>query len=285
MVEPLRFFTFLAPNMSGVYAFLSRYIGRKLGCATELKVGSCYEQLAAEVDVGFVCGLPYVEFSRQHTVSSIEPIAAPVLQGERYAGKPIYFSDIIVHRDSPYSSFADLRGCSWSYNEQQSQSGYGIVCYHLACLGETSGYFGRLVNAGFHERSIRLVAAGKVDASGIDSHVLAIALRNHPELASSVRVIDSLGPSTIQPVVVARRLPAQLRADLQCILLEMRSDPEAHHALARGFIDRFVPVCDSNYDDIRAMRAVAESVQSLTNEKTPVSCPSEPWSGPATVRS
>lgn len=263
MGRTLRFVTFLAPNMLGVYRFVARYVSKKLCCATELRIGSCYEQLASEVDVGFVCGLPYVEFIRRQTTLNIEPIAAPVLGGERYGGKPIYFSDVIVHRDSRFSSFADLRGCTWSYNERQSQSGYGIVSYHLACLGETSGYFGRTVNAGFHEHSIRLVAAGEVHASSIDSQVLAIALRNSPRLAASVRVIDSLGPSTIQPVIVARRLPAPLRADLQSVLLEMGSDHEARAVLARGFIDRFVPVTDDTYDDIRAMRDVAESVQCL----------------------
>ena len=269
MKSKLRFVTFLAPNMLGVYRFVARYVGRKLGCATELRVGSYYEQLAAEVDVGFVCGLPYVEFTRRQTFLSIEPIAAPVLHGERYGDKPIYFSDVIVHRDSVFSSFADLRGCTWSYNERQSQSGYGIVSYHLACLGETSGYFGRTVKAGFHEHSIRLVAAGEVDASSIDSGVLAIALRDFPELAASVRVIDGLGPSTIQPVIVARRLPAQLRADLQSVFLEMGSDHEARAVLARGFIERFVPVSDGSYDDIRAMRDVAESVQCLGRRREP----------------
>ena len=263
MAGTLRFVTFLAPSMFGVYRFIARYAGRKLGCATELRVGSSYEQLETEVDVGFVCGLPYVELTRRQTVVSVEPIAAPVIQGERYSGKPIYFSDIIVHRESRFSSFADLRGCTWSYNERLSQSGYGIISYHLACLGETRGYFGRIVNAGFHQRSLRLVVAGKVDASSIDSHVLAVALRNHPELAAALRVIDTLGPSTIQPIVAARRLPAPLRADLQSVLLEMHSDPEARAVLARGFIDRFVPVSDRSYDDIRAMRAAAQTVQCL----------------------
>jgi phosphonate transport system substrate-binding protein len=280
MGRALRFVTFLAPNMLGVYGFIARYVGRELGCSTELRVGSCYEELAAGVDVGFLCGLPYVEFGCRQSVLSVEPIAAPVLQGERYDGKPIYFSDVIVHRESLFSSFADLRGCTWSYNEQQSHSGYGIISYHLACLGETSGYFGRLVNAGFHERSIRLVAARKVDASGIDSQVLAIALRNNPALAASLRVIGTLGPSTIQPVVTSRRLPA-LRADLQSILLEMSSDPEALDVLAHGFIDRFVPVSDDSYDDIRAMRDAARSVQCLASsgEETLVSLESGALAG------
>jgi ABC-type phosphate/phosphonate transport system substrate-binding protein len=79
MASTLRFVTFLAPNMFGVYRFVARYVSKKLGCATELKVGSHYEQLAAEVDVGFVCGLPYVVFTRRQTTLSIEPIAARAL--------------------------------------------------------------------------------------------------------------------------------------------------------------------------------------------------------------
>ena len=56
-----------------------------------------------------------------------------------------------------------------------------------------------------------MVAAGEVDASAIDSQVLAVAMRDDPGLARSLRVVDALGPSTIQPVAVSRRVPAELR--------------------------------------------------------------------------
>src|SRR5262245_45508563 len=95
---PLRFATFLATNMLPVYRFITRRVAERLGRPTELTVGSCYEQLGAEVDVGFVCGLPYVELARRAD-PPVEPLAAPVLQGERYAGRPVYFSDVIVRRD------------------------------------------------------------------------------------------------------------------------------------------------------------------------------------------
>jgi len=92
-----------------------------------------------------------------------------VLDGDRYGGRPIYFSDVIVHRDSAFRSFADLRGRSWAYNEPLSHSGYGITRYHLLRMGETGGYFGEVIEAGFHEESIRMVARGEVHASAIDS--------------------------------------------------------------------------------------------------------------------
>jgi phosphonate transport system substrate-binding protein len=159
-MRPLRFGTFLAPCLYPMYEFITRYVGARLGCATELFVGSSYEQLATEADAGFVCGLPYVQLARR-TAPPIEPLAAPLLQGQRYDGRPIYFSDVIVHRDSPCRTFADLRGCSWSYNERHSQSGYGIMRHHLVRLGETDGYFAKVVEAGWHERSIRMVCSVK----------------------------------------------------------------------------------------------------------------------------
>jgi phosphonate transport system substrate-binding protein len=259
--RPLRFATFLAPNMFPVYEFITRYVGDRLGVPTALGVGSCYDGLAEQAEVSFLCGLAYIELVRQG--EPIEPIAAPLLQGERYRGRPVYFSDVIVRRDSPFRSFADLRGRSWSYNEPYSHSGYGITCYHLVRLGETNGFFGRVVQAGWHERSIRLVHAGAVDASAVDSQVLAVVLRDHPRLAAGLRVIDSLGPSTIQPVAVASWLPETLKADLRAVLLELAEDPTARRHLARGFVERFVAVSDASYNDLRRMRAACAAASFL----------------------
>jgi phosphonate transport system substrate-binding protein len=261
--KPLRFITFLAPNLFDVYAFITRHVGARLGLATELIVGSAYAEMAAWADVGFMCGLPYVELKDRHGLD-LEPLAAPVLAGPRYGGRPVYYSDVIVRRDSPVRTFADLRGRSWAYNEPLSHSGYGITRYRLVQLGETNGFFSRVVEAGWHERAIRLVCAGEVDASAIDSQVLAIALRDQPELARCLRVIDTLGPSPIQPIVAGPRLAAGLKADLRSVLVQMDQDPIARERLAQGFVKRLVHVTDATYNVIRAMRAAVEAADFLT---------------------
>lgn len=185
-------------------------------------------------------------------------MAAPVLAGGRYRGEPIYFSDVIVARESSVRSFADLRGRSWAYNDRNSHSGYNLTRYELVKRGETGGYFSRVVEAGSHQRSMRLVADGGVDGAAIDSQVLAVELREHPDLAARLRVIDAFGPSTIQPVLAATRLPAELRDAVRDVLLHLHEDPTAREALAYGFVERFVEVDDARYDDIRGMLAAAE---------------------------
>lgn len=256
----LRFATCLAPSVKPMYEFVAVYVGERLGLPAELVECDDYDRFdaALEDDVHFVCSLPYVLRARRG-VPPVEVVAAPVLRGARYGGRPIYFSDVVVRRDAPFRSFTDLRGAAWAYNEPLSHSGHGVVRYHLARLGLGNGFFGRVVEAGFHQVALAMVRRGEVDAAAIDSQVWEVALRDDPSLGEELRVIESLGPSTIQPVTVARRLPWRLRRGIRRALLAMGGDPRAREGLALGLVERFVPVDDVSYQDIRAMRDVADA--------------------------
>lgn len=256
----LRFGSFLAPNMTPVYQAIADAVGERLGMTTELIIEEDYESCRNDVnDICFVCSLPYVTFEREG-ISPAVPIAAPVLQGERYQGRPIYFSDIIVHTDSDAASFLDLRGRSWCYNEPLSQSGYGVTRHHLVTLGETEGFFGAVVQSGFHEESIRWVAEGRVDASAIDSQVLAVEIRNRPELRGEIRVIDAIGPSTIQPLAVSKRFDEEFRERVRRVLVDFHLRESGREILDHGLIEKWVPVDASSYDDIRDMLEACEAV-------------------------
>jgi phosphonate transport system substrate-binding protein len=255
---PLRFATFLAPNMLPVYRFLADRIADRLGRPVELVVGRSFDEFErGKADLGVICGLPYVWLAARRP-PPVELLAAPVLAGDRYAGRPVYYSDVIVRRDSPISCLEELRGYSWAYNEPASQSGHTVTLYSLVRMGAEPGFFARVVEAGFHQRAIRLVAGGAVDAAAIDSQVLAIELRDHPQLAG-LRVVGSFGPSTIQPVVAASRLPEQLKDQVREFLVKLGDDPTARPVLDHGLIRRFSPVDDDAYDDIRAMLATVEA--------------------------
>jgi phosphonate transport system substrate-binding protein len=257
--DRLRFGTYLAPNVLPVYETVTEEVGRRLGIQTELVIETSYESCEQDLnEVCFVCSLPYVQFERRG-LHLAEPVAAPVLHGARYQGRPIYFSDVIVRRESPFRSFLDLRGRSWAYNEPLSHSGYGITRYHLVELGETNGFFGAVVEAGYHQEAIRMVAEGEIDGSAIDSQVLAVELRDDPGLADRIRIVESLGPSTIQPVAVSRRVPGDLRDAIRDVLVTMAGDPDVRRRLAQGLVERFVPVDEASYDDIRMMVDACEA--------------------------
>lgn len=255
----LRFGTFLAPNMLSTYEAMAATVGARLGMSVEVVVETDYTRCVEDVnDICFVCSLPYILFERQGR-SPAEPIAAPVLIGDRYGGLPIYFSDVIVHRDNPARSFFDLRGASWAYNEPMSQSGYGVTRHHLLSLGEVNGFFGAVIEAGFHETAIQMVRNGQVDASAIDSQVLEVAMAEDPTLAEDLLIIDTLGPSTIQPIAVTKRFSPELRKAIQDALVDLHHDPSTKAAMARGRIDRITAVRPEDYDDIRAMLDACEA--------------------------
>lgn len=255
----LRFGTFLAPNIMPVYRAIVEAVGRALDMETVLVAETDYENCAKDVnDVCFICGLSYVDLGRRGHAPAI-PVAAPVLQGKRYSGRPIYYSDVIVRRGSSIRTFLDLRDHSWAYNEPLSQSGYGITRYSLLKLRETHGFFSKVISAGYHEESIRLVASGEADGSAIDSQVLAVAMRENPALARELRIVGALGPSTIQPVVVSKRLSPELRAQITDVILSIHNDPVTRERLSLGLVDRFVRVGPESYDDIRAMLNACEA--------------------------
>jgi phosphonate transport system substrate-binding protein len=264
----LRFATFLAPNMLPVYRSLAERIGDRLGRPVELVVGTSFDQFdQGEADLGVICGLPYVWLADRHP-PPVEPLAAPVLSGERYGGRPVYYSDVIVRHDSRITCLEELRGCSWAYNEPASHSGHTVTLYGLVRMGARPGFLGRVVEAGFHQRAIRLVHAGAVDAAAIDSQVLAVERRDHPGLAD-LRIVGSFGPSTIQPVVAASRLPDAWKREVRELLVSLGDDPSARPMLAQGFIERFAAVDDGAYDDIRAMLATIRAAGWTSLTQTP----------------
>ena len=120
-----------------------------------------------------------------------------------------------------------------------------------------------MIEAGFHDHSIRLVREKMVDASAIDCHVLALALRDDPSLMREVRIIDSLGPSTIQPVVAAEWLPDDLRDQIRQSLVDLADDARGRAWLARGLLERFVSVDESSYDDLRRMQRACTAANFL----------------------
>ena len=260
-MKALVFANFLAPNMTSVYSAVAARVGQALGVPATLIEGHDYQQLRdGSVGMAFLCGLPYVRLS-QDQPGMLRPLAAPILDEARYQDRPVYFSDVIVRRDSPFRSFGDLRGHTWAHNDPASLSGCLLVRYQLWQMGESEAFFSRVTFSGFHHKSIRQVVDGEVDASAIDSQVLGVECLRNLDLARQIRTIAVLGPSTIPPIVATSSVPEEIQARAGDVICALARDPVSRDVLASGLIRRFTPIDDSAYDDIRQVMAVVDQTR------------------------
>jgi phosphonate transport system substrate-binding protein len=264
MTFSLKAISIQSESMADTCRQITRYLGDKLGLATEFINDISWPEREARLDagqahLGWICGLPYVWKADQQP-APVELVAAPVMQHPRYQQQPVYFSDVIVRRDSSYTTFADLRGAAWAYNEPHSQSGYNITRYHLASLGENNGYFGQVVAAGSHLRAIELVLNRGIAASAIDSTVLELEFQVRPWLKEKLRIIEALGPSPMPPWVVSTKVPPELRQAIREVFWQMHKTEAGQAILAKGQLMRLMPVEDSDYDPIRKMAKMAAGV-------------------------
>ncbi len=255
----LRFANFLSPILQGTYEQIAHYVGQRLALPTTLHTGQSLAEFASgQADVGFLCGLLYVRL-KQCEDCPVELLAAPVLLPERYANQPVYFSDVIVRRDSPYTSFEHLQGHTWAYNERASHSGCNLVCYSLLERRKPPHYFGQTIKSGSHLASLQMVLDGEADAAAIDSHILDVVLQRNPALTEQLRIVAMLGPSAIPPIVVAKRLSPALKDRLRTVLTSMHRDPMAACSLHKGLIRHLAPVTDEHYNGIRHMLAIVQT--------------------------
>src|SRR4051794_22285982 len=109
---PLRAVSYLAPNLFGFYEAISAALARALGTEAELIEGALDPLedpalLNDEIDLAFICGLPYTLISRDHP-DQLAILAAPVMAPPRYGDRPVYFADVIVNASSPAQTFKDL---------------------------------------------------------------------------------------------------------------------------------------------------------------------------------
>ena len=265
MIDKLVLSSCQAPNMDFLVADLAVYLSERLSLPVEACLDIPWQQREdlldeGQIDLCWICGLPYVQKADVNP-SRIKLLAAPVMSAARYLNSPIYFSDVVVRRDSTYQHLADLRGARWAYNEPGSQSGYNVVRYALAMLGERDGFFGPVVESGAHQTSLQMILNGQIDGSAIDSTVLEQELRNDPSIASQIRVIDTFGPSPIPPLVTALEMNDETRLRVLDSLTGMETDAHGREILAKASLVRFIAVSDKDYDPIREMSQAAKDVR------------------------
>jgi phosphonate transport system substrate-binding protein len=267
----LRLRTYLTPSVPrSLFVYLAGYLGERLGVATELQIETRHSGpprglpdpfSEGELDVGFFCAPPYIWLQeRPNPPVELVPFGL-VFDDPRGAGRPVYFSDIVVRADHPARTFADLVDARWGYNDRESLSGYYSVLQTAAEHGADASFLGRLHDMGSHLASLRAIRRGVIDAAAIDSTVLALRWRRDGALRADLRVVHGLGPWPIQPIVMRRSLPARLRAALTSAVGALAEAPERRRALRRWLVSGVAPMTDADFDVERAALARAQALE------------------------
>ena len=202
--------SYLAPNSFTFYQSVTAALARSLSVEITFHQSMLDpledpEFMNSQLDLAFICGLPFIRHHQRYP-DQFQVLAAPVMQAQRYCDRPIYFSDLIVNRASSVHQVSDLSGKIFGYNDQGSNSGYYVMKWYLAKHNYPNDFFSDWVETSSHQHSLHRVLEGSIDSAALDSIVLERSLQIHPEWKDAIRVIQTIGPSPIPPIIVATHL-------------------------------------------------------------------------------
>jgi len=181
---------------------------------------------------------------------NLEPLVAP----QAY-GKSVYYSYIIVPRDSEVESFEGLRGKVFAFTDPQSNTGCLVPNYMLARMDETpESFFKEHFYSYAHDESIKAVAQKVADGAAVDSLIWDYADKTNPEFTSQTKIIQTSPPYGIPPIAVRPGLDPDIKQKLKEAFLQAHNDPPGKKLLDSMMIEKFVELDDSLYDSVREMK-------------------------------
>ena len=255
----LRLKTYLTPSMpQEFYLSMIKYRNKKLGTSIQLM----FETHRAgpdrnkpdpfslyQIDIGHFCASSYIWLSRRNP-SPVELLSViPIFKDARAKGRPVYFADVIVNRKKFINRFEELKGKTWGYSNEGSESGYYSVLQKLSKLNQTpSSFFKNAIKQDSHVASIQNVVAGTIDGASIDSNVLSLRHKQDKNLKHQIKIIETWGPFPLQPFVIRKGFDKNLKQEITQALQEMNRDPKYKKILENNLIEGFNPVYEKDFE-------------------------------------
>jgi phosphonate transport system substrate-binding protein len=179
-------------------------------------------------------------------------------------GNPGYWSFLVVHKDSPYTSVDEIvknaKDLNFANGDPNSTSGYLIPNYYLwAQRGiDPMKTFKRVVNAN-HETNLLSVANTKVDFATCNTEVYSKIQKTQPEMAALVKPIwrSPLIPS--DPLVWRKDLPKDLKARIKGFVLSygcVGADAERERQVLAGLSSGWAPFNESSNRQLLPIREI-----------------------------
>jgi len=237
------------------------WIAARAGIALEViddRTPARLDELWQRADLGAaaMCGYPLATWKQGPRPV---PLAAPAPSPGRFAGRAVYWTDIVVRADSRLERDDDLAGACFGWTAEHSQSGYHAPRRHFAARALARGgrFFGTVVGPLVTPRSVvGAILDGSIDAGPLDAYWHELLRRHEPGTAARLRVVARTEEAPIPCFVAASAIPDALRERLVEAFLDAASAESLHGVLVDLALAGFARVAADDYD-VLAERAHA----------------------------
>lgn len=234
------------------YKEIVDYVGKRVGIPVEMVQRESYDEMdnlleKGEVKIAFICSGPYVK--------NKDKFGVQLLVAPQSYGKPFYHAYIIVHKDSPIKSLADLKGKTFAFTDPKSNTGKLVPTYMIAKNFHQTPeqFFSKITYTKSHDKSIEAVAKKIVDGASVDSLIYDYAAKKNPIYTNLTKIVEKSQPYGIPPVVVTKDFDPNIKEKIKQAFLNMHNDPEGKRILEGIMVDKFIVPKDSDYDSVREM--------------------------------
>ncbi|MEF2966750.1 phosphate/phosphite/phosphonate ABC transporter substrate-binding protein [Paenibacillus sp. M1] len=240
---------------------LEKLLSDKIGIPVEVSVSTDYNTIieamaSKKVDVGFLPPTAYV-------LAKEKGAAEVILQAQRYGVKDetgeatdelvdFYKAMIIVKKDSPIQSVADLKGKKIAYQNVTSSAGYVWPAAALMDAGIDPLKDVEPITVKGHDQAVLAVLNGDVDAAGIFQDARNTVKNDYPTVFENTRVLTYTEEIPNDTVSVRSDMSQEWIEKLQNAFIEIGQEEEGHKIISEIYThEGYVKSDDSMFDTVR----------------------------------
>jgi phosphonate transport system substrate-binding protein len=216
-------------------------------------VDLAHEFQEGKLDAAYLTGYEYVQASKH---VRLRPIATASLRGTGVTQT----ARVIVRKDDPAKTIADLKGRTFVYQSHTSTVGYVYPRSLLlaAGQGDVTRFFGRTVQVTKEKSAIYAVVLGEADVASVSSETLGVLAELKPALVGKLRVIHESPPVSMGVLVLGPKADPRWVSVIHDCLCADPLAPELQELLKvirLGHLKRAEP---EQFESVQAMADIIE---------------------------
>jgi len=224
---------------------LANYLGKKIGRAIEVRVGSDYDEHIAyvgkdQVDIAFMGPSSYVMTVAKYGKK-------PLLARLETDGNPLFRGYFIVRQDSPLKSLTDLKGKRLAFGDRDSTMSHLVPQYMLEKAGVPLNKLAHYEFLGSHDNVVLAVLSGDFDAGAVKDEVFEKYAKQ------GLRVLVDTPYYSDHVFVTRSTLAPGMIQTLRNAMFTLKDTPGGREILEaiKPHTTALVPAMDADYDNLR----------------------------------